>query len=783
MFEAPGRTRPHYRVLAEGLAGLSVEEFEARRHAVDASFLNQGIGFTVYGEEEGLERIFPFDLIPRVIPRAEWDHIELGVIQRVNALNLFIADVYHGQRILRDGKVPAELVFGARHFRREMIGVDPPGGVYAHVAGVDIVRDEHGEYLVLEDNLRSPSGTSYMLENRSAMKREFAPLFERYGVLGIDQYPQELLAALRNVAPPAAATPTVVLLTPGVHNSAYFEHSFLARHMGIELVEGGDLLCHDDVVYMRTTQGLQRVDVIYRRVDDEFLDPLELPPGLDARRARDAQRLPRGQRHAGERTRHGRGRRQGGLRYVPEMIRYYLAEEPILGNVPTYLGVHEDDRRYMLEHLDELVVKTVDGSGGYGMLIGPVASAEERERFRRQIEADPREFIAQPVIGLSRMPIYLDELRPAHVDLRPVRALQPDHERGAGRPHARGAARRLAGRQLLAGRRQQGHLGAALLMLSRVAESLYWTGRYIERAEDTSRLLHVNFHGLLDADVSDRGRGWRTSSCCWAATSCSASTSTTTARRRSPSSCSGTRPTRMRSRRAWRARGRTRAACASRSRARCGSSSTGCTCWSRARGPRRCSPRRMRSSCASVRLARLPGRDEGDAAAGRGVRVPRARRAPRAGRRDGAPARRQGSRAAGATEPATVTNDWLSSLLRSCGAFEAFRKQESDELRAARVVAYLLLERRCRAPSASASSSSLGSIRAISGDAVRPERAIGRLFAELVVHRPARAGRDAALLLQRVMQASPTRPTRSPRPTSRRASSRPAPTPSSKQQQ
>jgi uncharacterized circularly permuted ATP-grasp superfamily protein len=419
MFEAPGRPRPHYRVLADGLSALSVEEFEARRHAVDASFLNQGIGFTVYGEEEGLERIFPFDLIPRVIPHDEWDHIERGVVQRVNALNAFLADVYHGQRILRDARVPAELVFGARHFRREMIGLDPPGGVYAHVAGVDIVRDERGEYLVLEDNLRSPSGTSYMLENRAAMKREFAPLFESYGVLGIDQYPQELLASLRNVAPPAAAMPTVVLLTPGVHNSAYFEHSFLARHMGIELVEGGDLLCHDDVVYMRTTQGLQRVDVIYRRVDDEFLDPLIFrqdsmlgaPGVLNAYRA--------GNVTIANAPGTGVADDKAVYRYVPEMIRYYLGEEPILGNVPTYLGIIEDDRRYMLEHLEELVVKTVDGSGGYGMLIGPVSSAEERDTFRRRIQAEPREFIAQPTLALSRMPIYLEELRPAHVDLRP----------------------------------------------------------------------------------------------------------------------------------------------------------------------------------------------------------------------------------------------------------------------------------------------------------------------------------------------------------------------------
>jgi uncharacterized circularly permuted ATP-grasp superfamily protein len=419
MFDAPGQARPHYRALAEQLAALSVEEFEQRRHAVDLSFLNQGIGFTVYGEEEGLERIFPFDLIPRVIPQDEWAHVERGLIQRVQALNLFLADIYQGQRILRDGRIPAELVFGATHFRREMIGLNPPTGVYAHVAGVDIVRDEHGEYLVLEDNLRSPSGASYMLENRAAMKREFAPLFARYGVLGIDQYPQELLAALRSVAPPAAAMPTVVLLTPGVHNSAYFEHSFLARHMGIELVEGGDLLCHDDVVYMRTTQGLQRVDVIYRRVDDEFLDPLIFrkdsmlgAPGLlNAYRA--------GNVTLANAPGTGVADDKAVYRYVPEMIRYYLAEEPILGNVPTYLAAHEADRRYILEHLDSLVVKTVNGSGGYGMLIGPVATAAERDLFRRQIEAQPREFIAQPTLALSRMPIYADELRPAHVDLRP----------------------------------------------------------------------------------------------------------------------------------------------------------------------------------------------------------------------------------------------------------------------------------------------------------------------------------------------------------------------------
>ncbi len=314
MFEARGKPRPHYRVLLEQLAGLTFEEFEERRHAVDVSFVNQGIGFTVYGQDEGIERIFPFDLIPRVIPADEWDLIERGVIQRVRALNLFLADVYHGQRILADGRLPSDLLFGSRHFLREMIGVDPPGGVYAHVAGVDIVRDEQGRYLVLEDNLRSPSGVSYMLENRAAMKRSFATLFQRYGVLGIDHYPQELLAALRAVAPAGAMAPTVVLLTPGVYNSAYFEHSFLARQMGIELVEGGDLICHDDVVYMRTTRGLQRVDVIYRRIDDEFVDPLVFRDDsmLGAAGIFNAYRA--GQRHARERAGHRRRGRQGDLR-------------------------------------------------------------------------------------------------------------------------------------------------------------------------------------------------------------------------------------------------------------------------------------------------------------------------------------------------------------------------------------------------------------------------------------------------------------------------------------
>ena len=420
MYAATGQPRPHYRELAEELGRLSSDEFEERRRAVELSFVNQGIGFTVYGQEEGIERIFPFDLIPRMIPGAEWDRLERGLIQRVRALNLFLEDIYHDQRIVRDGKIPGELLFGARHFMREMVGIDPPGGVYAHVTGVDVIRDEKGDYLVLEDNLRVPSGASYMLENRAAMKRTFSQLFELHGVAGIDEYPQELLAVLNAVAPASARGDlTVVLLTPGVHNSAYFEHSFLARQMGIELVEGSDLVCHEDVVYMRTTRGLQRVDVIYRRIDDDFLDPLVFrresllgAPGLfNAYRA--------GNVAIANAPGTGVADDKAVYAYVPEMIRYYLSEEPLLPQVKTYLGADAADLAYILEHLGELVVKTVDGSGGYGMLIGPASTSKERTKFKRRLKAAPREFIAQPTIALSRLPIFVDELRPAHIDLRP----------------------------------------------------------------------------------------------------------------------------------------------------------------------------------------------------------------------------------------------------------------------------------------------------------------------------------------------------------------------------
>ena len=420
MIEARGCPRPHYQALFDRLSTMTAASFEERIRVANAFFLTQGIGFTVYGDEEGTDRIFPFDLVPRIVPAGEWERIERGLEQRLRALNLFLADIYHEQRILRDGRVPAGLVFGSRNFRREMIGFDVPGGIYAHVGGVDLVRDGEGRYLVLEDNLRTPSGVSYMLESRQALKRIFSSLFDRYGVRSIDHYPRELHAALRSVAPRGGGDPAIVLLTPGAHNSAYFEHSFLARQMGIEMVEGRDLVVHRNRVFNRTTRGLERVDVIYRRIDDDFLDPLSFSqdsllgaPGLlNAYRA--------GNVTLANAVGTGVADDKAIYPYVPKMIRYYLAEEPILDNVPTYLAYDEADRRYILDHLEELVVKTVDQSGGYGMLIGPASTARERDDFRKRIEAEPRDYIAQPTIPLSRHPTFVDgELHGCHVDLRP----------------------------------------------------------------------------------------------------------------------------------------------------------------------------------------------------------------------------------------------------------------------------------------------------------------------------------------------------------------------------
>ena len=420
MFEATGQPREHYRTLHEQLGSLSMEDFAEKHRVADASFLYQGITFTVYGQESGIERIFPFDLIPRIIPFEEWRQLEEGLTQRVTALNLFLQDVYHEQRILREKRVPAELVFSAKHFRREMMDVTPARGVYAHITGTDLIRDKSGEYFVLEDNLRSPSGVSYMLENRQVMKRIFADLFGRYRVSPVEQYPQALLDTLRSVAPHGYSDATVVLLTPGIYNSAYFEHTFLARMMGIEIVEGHDLVAHNNKIYMRTTQGLQLVDVIYRRVDDDFLDPLAFrqDSALGVAGLLNAYRA--GNVTLANAIGTGVADDKAVYAYVPEMIRFYLDQDPILNNVPTYVGLDEKECGYILANLDKLVVKAVNESGGYGMLIGPHASQAEREKFREQVRANPRNYIAQPTLALSRHPTLLeDELYGCHIDLRP----------------------------------------------------------------------------------------------------------------------------------------------------------------------------------------------------------------------------------------------------------------------------------------------------------------------------------------------------------------------------
>ncbi len=421
MFEAPEVPRPHYRLLAERLTAMSGEQLEERIRVANSFFLTQGIGFTVYGDDAGTDRIFPFDLVPRIVPADEWKVIEGGLVQRLHALNLFLADIYHRQEILEAGIVPPDLVFGSRNFRREMIGFDVPGGIYAHVGGVDLVRDGDGRYLVLEDNLRTPSGVSYMLESRGALKRIFAALFDQYGVRAIDQYPRELFETLRSVAPRGSGSePSTVLLTPGAYNSAYFEHSFLGRQMGIEIVEARDLVVHRNRVFNRTTRGMQRVDVIYRRIDDDFLDPLAfrqdsllgVPGLLNAYRA--------GNVTLANAIGTGVADDKAIYPYVPEMIRFYLGEDPILENVPTFHPTDASDLAYVLDHLEELVVKAVDQSGGYGMLIGPASTAAERDEFRRLVVAEPRNYIAQPTIALSRHPTFVDgELRGCHIDLRP----------------------------------------------------------------------------------------------------------------------------------------------------------------------------------------------------------------------------------------------------------------------------------------------------------------------------------------------------------------------------
>jgi uncharacterized circularly permuted ATP-grasp superfamily protein len=415
-----GSVRPHYRPFADWLARTPPERIAQKREEAERAFHRLGITFAVYGDEGGTERLIPFDLVPRIIPATEWEMLERGLRQRVQALNAFLRDIYHDQKILAAGIVPAERVLANTQYRPEMQGVAVAGGIYAHIAGVDLVRAGEGEWYVLEDNLRVPSGVSYMLENRRMMMRLLPEIFATQSIRPVQHYPDMLLSNLHDVSPAGEDAPTVAVLTPGAYNSAYFEHAFLAQQMGVQLVEGQDLFVQNDTVYMRTTRGPERVHVIYRRVDDDFLDPrafradsmIGVPGLFSAYRA--------GRVTLANAIGTGVADDKSIYPYVPDMIRFYLGEEPVLNNVPTFQCAKAPERDHVLAHLAELVVKEVHGAGGYGMLIGPASTAEERDAFRARILASPETYIAQPTLALSTCPTFVASgLAPRHIDLRP----------------------------------------------------------------------------------------------------------------------------------------------------------------------------------------------------------------------------------------------------------------------------------------------------------------------------------------------------------------------------
>src|SRR5665213_799144 len=420
MFEEGGRARPAARPLARNIESLPPGELVNRQQAADRALIQAGITFNVYGESAGVEKTLPFDLVPRIVPAAEWERIDKGLRQRIHALNLFIDDLYHDGKIIKDGVVPNEIIASSKGFRKQCVGMNPSRGIWCHITGTDLVRDRDGQIYVLEDNLRCPSGVSYVLENRRLMKSLFPQVFDATHILPVSQYPVHLRNMLVYLAPEGTQPPRVVLLTPGVYNSAYFEHSFLAQQMGIELVEGSDLTVSEGFVWMRTTNGFERVDVIYRRIDDDFLDPLSfrsdsmlgVPGIMDVYRAGNvALANAPGSGVADDKVVYA---------YVPRIIKYYLGEEIILPNVPTYICAEREGLDYVLEHLPELVVKAANESGGYGMLIGPHSTAGQCAEFARLIRADPRNYIAQPTLSLSRVPTLVDgRLEGRHVDLRP----------------------------------------------------------------------------------------------------------------------------------------------------------------------------------------------------------------------------------------------------------------------------------------------------------------------------------------------------------------------------
>jgi len=419
LFEADEQPRPCALPIIDRINSLASDEIERRQRAAEAALLHMGITFTVYGSEEGTDQIFPFDIIPRIVEPADWEYLESGLKQRIYALNLFIDDIYNEQRILKDKVIPEDLVLSGVSFRTPCIGMHPPKDIWCHITGTDLVRHSDGQFYVLEDNLRCPSGISYVLENREVLKRTFPLLFELMNVRIVDDYPNRLLEMLEYLTPENVYSPSVAVLTPGIYNSAYFEHSFLARQMGCPLVEGRDLVVSDGFLYMRTTRGFERVDVIYRRIDDDFLDP-------DAFRQESLLGVP------GIMKVYGEGRvamanapgtgiadDKAIYAYVPKMIKYYLDENAILPNVDTFVCWDSKERQHVLDNLDNMVVKTVNESGGYGMLVGPHASKEERESFRDKVQSNPRNYIAQPTLSLSRAPVIVgNHFEGRHVDLR-----------------------------------------------------------------------------------------------------------------------------------------------------------------------------------------------------------------------------------------------------------------------------------------------------------------------------------------------------------------------------
>jgi uncharacterized circularly permuted ATP-grasp superfamily protein len=422
-----GDIRPHYKNFVSSIENLSPEEITRKDEQAKKLFMTQGVTFTVYSSGEGIEKIFPFDVVPRIITATEWMHIENGIKQRLKALNIFLKDIYHQQFIIKDGIIPAKLIYSCPNFLREMMNVDVPYDIYTHISGVDLIRDFDGQFYVLEDNLRTPSGVSYMLENRSITYRIFPDLIPKNNVLPVKDYPDRLLKNLLSLSNSPKSNPTVVLLTPGMFNSAYFEHTTLARLMGIELVEGRDLVVENHHVYMKTTKGLEKVDVIYRRVDDEFIDPLVFRPDSMLGVPGIYWAYRKGNVSIVNAMGNGVADDKAVYAYVPDMIRYYLNEEPILKNVPTYQLADADNRKMVFANMSKMVIKKTNESGGYGMLIGSAATEKEMNDFKIAIEADPRSFIAQPIINLSSAPCYIDgELQPRRVDLRPYALYGPD---------------------------------------------------------------------------------------------------------------------------------------------------------------------------------------------------------------------------------------------------------------------------------------------------------------------------------------------------------------------